>query len=138
MMKVLLLHNEDVPWRGPWASIDWELIIDLGFAPPSTYKMWSERCGTPVRSIHEFAGDGQSYASIPGILDVGRDRLAPALRRRNKSRRLTRERGGFTPNLDNQSWGRGVARMTRAGQGRRWPTAVRRASHPSLYPMWLR
>ena len=75
MMKVLLLHNEDVPWRGPWASIDWELIIDLGFAAPSTYKMWSERCGTPVRSIHEFAGDGQSYASIPGILDLGRDRL---------------------------------------------------------------
>jgi hypothetical protein len=75
MMKVLLLHNEDVPWRGPWASIDWELIIDLGFAAPSTYKMWSERCGTPVRSIHEFARDGQSYASIPGILDLGRDRL---------------------------------------------------------------
>lgn len=75
MMKVLLLHNEDVPWRGPWANVHWDLIIDLGFAAPSTYEMWGKRCGTPVRSIHEFADDGQSYASIRGILDLGRDRL---------------------------------------------------------------
>jgi hypothetical protein len=75
-MKVLLLHSGDLPWRGPWAGTHWDLIIDLAFAGSRTYEEWSRHCGgTPVRTIHEFAGDGQSYASIQGILDMGRDRL---------------------------------------------------------------
>ena len=74
-MKVLLLHAEDVPWRGPWASVRWDHIIDLAYAGADIYAGWRARCGSPVRSIHEFAGDGESYASVKTLLDPGRNQL---------------------------------------------------------------
>jgi hypothetical protein len=74
-MKVLLLHPEDVPWRGPWANRHWDLIVDSAFAGKETYADWSRRCGAPGRSIHDFAGTGESYASIRQMLDLGSGRL---------------------------------------------------------------
>jgi hypothetical protein len=74
-MRVLLLHAEDVPWRGPWASVRWDHIIDLAYAGPDIYAGWRLRCGSPVRSIHEFAGDGESYASVKALLNPGRNHL---------------------------------------------------------------
>ena len=32
-MRVLVLHPEDVPWRGEWSATRWDLIVDLGFRP---------------------------------------------------------------------------------------------------------
>jgi hypothetical protein len=78
-MRVLLLHSGDVPQRGPWASNRWDLVLDLGFAGPDTYAGWSAICGAPVRTIHEFAGDGESYAWIKQVLDPGRNQLLDRL-----------------------------------------------------------
>jgi hypothetical protein len=74
-MRVLLLHSEDVPWRGPWANTCWDQIIDLAYAGPDIYGEWMARCGLPVRSIHEFSGECQSYTSIKKFLDPGRNQL---------------------------------------------------------------
>jgi hypothetical protein len=74
-MRVLLLHSEDVPWRGPWANARWDCVIDLAFAGPDTYAEWTTCCGSPVRSIHELAEDVESYAWIRGALDPGRNQL---------------------------------------------------------------
>ena len=74
-MRVLLLHPEDVAWYGPWASARWDQIVDLAYAGPDTYAEWTARCGSPVRSIHEFAGECQSYTSIKRLLDPGRNHL---------------------------------------------------------------
>jgi hypothetical protein len=78
-MKVLLLHSEDSPWQGRWASSRWDLIVDLAFAGRDTYERWSLQCGTPVRSIHEYAGDGESFAWVREVLDNGRNQLVDSM-----------------------------------------------------------
>jgi hypothetical protein len=74
-MRVLLLHADDVPWRGPWATTRWDQIVDLAYAGSDIYAEWTARCGSPVRSIHEFAGECESYASVKTLLDPGRNQL---------------------------------------------------------------
>lgn len=78
-MKILLLHSEDLPWQRPWGGSRWDLIVDLAFAGRDTYERWSLQCGTPVRSIHEYAGDGESYASVREVLDTGRNQLVDSM-----------------------------------------------------------
>lgn len=50
-MRVLLLHPEDnIPSQGRW-----DLIVDFGRAPESTYQRWSKQKGCQVFSIYDFA-----------------------------------------------------------------------------------
>jgi hypothetical protein len=74
-MKVLLLHPEDVPWRGEWAASRWDLIVDLGFAGSNVYPEWSKRAGTRVISLHQFAGQTESYRWVNQVLEAGRNRF---------------------------------------------------------------
>jgi len=74
-MKVLLLHPQDVPWRGEWADSRWDLIVDLAFAGSNVYPEWSERVGTRVISLHQFAGQTESYRWVNQALEAGRDRF---------------------------------------------------------------
>lgn len=73
-MKILLLHIDDVPWRGPWTEGRWDLIVDLGYAGRKTYAEWEKRCGSRIISIHQFADTG-SYSSIRKVIGRGRGRL---------------------------------------------------------------
>ena len=50
-MKVLLIHPDDDPCRGAWIRQRWNRAIDLGFAGPETYRMWSESLGCKVRPL---------------------------------------------------------------------------------------
>ena len=79
VMKVLLLNSEDLPSQGPWASSRWDLMVDLAFAGRDTYEQWSLQCGTPVRSIHEYVRDGESYAWVREVLDPGRNLLVDSM-----------------------------------------------------------
>ena len=74
-MRVLLLHPEDLPWSGEWAHTPWDLIVDLGFAGPTIYSDWSQRLRARVISIHQFAGEMESYRWIDQVLQPGRGRL---------------------------------------------------------------
>jgi hypothetical protein len=74
-MRVLLLHPEDSPWRGPWSQHHWDLVVDLGFASSFTYEEWSDRLGTTVLSIHQYAGDMEGYRWVNQVLEHGRGRL---------------------------------------------------------------
>lgn len=74
-MKVLLLHPEDLPWQGQWADTRWDLIVDLGFAGPAVYADWSRRSGTRVISLHQFAGETESYRWVNRLIEAGRGRL---------------------------------------------------------------
>jgi hypothetical protein len=74
-MKVLLLHPEDVPWRGEWAASRWDLIVDLSFAGASVYQEWTKRTGARVISIHQFAGQTESYRWVNQVLEAGRNRF---------------------------------------------------------------
>ncbi len=74
-MKILLLHPEDRPWRGEWATARWDLIVDLGFAGPEIYADWSTRSGARILSLHQFAGESDSYRWVNEALEAGRGRL---------------------------------------------------------------
>ena len=74
-MKVLLLHPEDVPWRGEWSAGHWDLIVDLGFAGPSVYQEWGKRIGSKIISLHQFAGQTESYRWVNRVLEAGRGKF---------------------------------------------------------------
>ncbi len=73
-MKVLLLHPEDQ--IGAAASRrHWDLVVDLGRAPQSTYERWSRQIGCPVRSLYEFSHGMGDLRLLRELLHLGRDRL---------------------------------------------------------------
>ncbi len=47
-MKTLLLHPEDSPRRGPWASQKWDRIVDLGKSSVEVSEAWQNLFGCPV------------------------------------------------------------------------------------------
>src|SRR5581483_7293882 len=74
-MKVLLLHPEDRADAGPWSQQHWDLVVDLAFAGPSTYAEWSQTLKCRVITLHQFAGQTESYRWIGKMLERGRGRL---------------------------------------------------------------
>ena len=60
-MKVLFLHPEDSACEGPWSQQRWDLIVDLGFAAPSTYEEWGRKSGARILSLHTSADQGEGY-----------------------------------------------------------------------------
>src|SRR5258706_5420302 len=74
-MRVLLLHPDDSPWGGAWSLLQWDLIVDLGFASSYTYEEWSHRSGARVLSIYGFAGQTDSYRWVNRVLERGRGNL---------------------------------------------------------------
>jgi hypothetical protein len=74
-MRVLLLHPDDVPWRGEWAASHWDVIVDLSFAGASVYQEWSRRTGARVISLYQFAGQTESYRWVNLALESGRGKF---------------------------------------------------------------
>ena len=50
-MRILFLHPEDDPVRGPWARQRWDRVIDLGLAGEETYARWTNWFNCPVETI---------------------------------------------------------------------------------------
>lgn len=50
-MRILLVHPEDNPERGDWASQHWDWVIDLGRAGPETYKRWGGLFGCAAEPL---------------------------------------------------------------------------------------
>ena len=74
-MRVLLLHPAVSPFAGPWTHVHWDMIVDLGCAGPSTYAEWNRTLHTRIFSIHEYAGDLDSYRWVNRVFDYGRGKL---------------------------------------------------------------
>ena len=74
-MRVLLLHPEDLPDRGPWSREHWDLVIDLGFAGSTTYADWAQTLKCPVLSPYSFVRQIESYRCVNQIFQQGRGQL---------------------------------------------------------------
>jgi hypothetical protein len=74
-MRVLFLHPEDSPFRGPWTRERWDLVVDLGFASAHTYEEWARSLRARVLSLRQFAGQTESYRWVNQVLQYGRGRL---------------------------------------------------------------
>lgn len=77
-MKVLLVHPEDSPLEGPWASARWDLVVDLGWAGSYRYALWSKVLGCPVRGLLGFGEWKQDVAWIKQALCFAQGSLVDA------------------------------------------------------------
>jgi hypothetical protein len=77
-MRVLLLHPDDVPFRGEWSHSRWDLIVDLGFAGASVYEEWSRQTGSRVITLYQFE-DEEGYRWVKRGLAAGHGKLLDRL-----------------------------------------------------------
>ncbi len=74
-MKTLLVHPEDSPCSGPWASEKWDLIVDLGKSSAFTRSAWQERLHSPILQLDTLWRGIPDFDSIRQLLHAGRNQL---------------------------------------------------------------
>jgi hypothetical protein len=74
-MKILLIHPEDDPERGPWTNLPWDRIIDLGQGGENSYAGWNRRFGCPVTTLDSLRNGIDDFRQIRDILGLGCGRL---------------------------------------------------------------
>lgn len=74
-MRVLLLHPEDVPQRGPWSRQRWDLVIDLGKSSRYSEEAWSTHVGCPVVRADNFRRGVADARLVRDMFTTGRGRL---------------------------------------------------------------
>ncbi len=74
-MRVLLVHPEDSPRRGPWSRERWDLIVDLGNSSEFSEREWSERTGSRVLRTSAFREGVRDVKRVREIFGAGKGRL---------------------------------------------------------------
>ncbi len=74
-MKILLIHPEDDPETGPWASLPWDRIVDLGLGGVSSYARWSRQFHCPVTTLNSLGKGFDDFRHIRDLLGMGCGRL---------------------------------------------------------------
>ena len=70
--KVLVLDPEDEFALFPG---DWDLIVDFGHAPDSTYRRWSRETGVPFICLHALARRTDDLHRVRELLALGQGRV---------------------------------------------------------------
>jgi hypothetical protein len=74
-MKVLLIHSEDDPENGPWASLPWDRVVDLGLGGKNSYARWSRQFRCPVTNLNALRHGFDDFRRIRDLLGLGCGRL---------------------------------------------------------------
>ncbi len=74
-MRVLLLHPEDVPQRGPWSRQRWDLVVDLGKSSRYSEEAWAKQLECPVLRADSFRLGMSDAEQVRNVLSTGRGRL---------------------------------------------------------------
>jgi hypothetical protein len=74
-MKILLLHPEDELEKGPWASLRWDRIVDLGLGGKNTYERWEREFQCPVIALDSLRPGFDDFWRVREILGRGCGRL---------------------------------------------------------------
>ncbi len=77
-MRILLLHPEDSPRRGPWTSRKWDLIVDLGKCSESAAAAWQDELRCPVLRLESFRQGTEDLRTVHRMLRSGHGRLLDA------------------------------------------------------------
>ena len=70
-MKILLIHSEDDPKTGPWESIGWDRIIDLGAGGMHTYEVWNQRFRCPITPLNSLRRGFDDLRQVRALLGQG-------------------------------------------------------------------
>lgn len=74
-MRVLLVHPEDSPRRGPWSHQRWDLLVDLGKSSPFSSEAWSQQYGCPVLRADSFRQGIADVKLVRETFSAGRGRV---------------------------------------------------------------
>ncbi len=74
-MKVLLIHSEDDPERGPWANLLWDRVIDLGMGGKNSYARWTRRFRCPVTTLDSLRNGFDDFRRVRELMDLACGRL---------------------------------------------------------------
>jgi hypothetical protein len=74
-MRVLLLHPEDFPQRGPWSGQRWDLIVDLGRSSLASAASWEEVTHAPVLRADSFRKGVEDIKQVRKLFSLGMGRL---------------------------------------------------------------
>jgi hypothetical protein len=74
-MRVLLVHPEDSPKRGPWSRRRWDLVVDLGRSSRYSQDAWCAQLGCPVLGADSFRQGVSDARVVRQIFSAGRGRL---------------------------------------------------------------
>jgi len=73
-LKVLLLHPDDAPPSSA-PSAGWDVIVDLGRAPNSTYDRWRGETECSLFSLYHFAQEVDDLRFLHRLLHIGTGRM---------------------------------------------------------------
>ncbi len=73
-MKVLLLHPAD-NFPLPGSTRKWDLVVDFGRAPLSSYQRWSQEAGCKAIGLHEFAEEIADLHRVGEFLQSARGQI---------------------------------------------------------------
>jgi hypothetical protein len=74
-MRILLIHSEDDPESGAWASLPWDRIVDLGLGGVNSYARWSRRFQCPVTTLKSPRDGADGLGRVRDLLGLGCGRL---------------------------------------------------------------
>ena len=70
-MKILLVHPEDDPEKGPWANLAWDYIIDLGLGGVNGYARWARQFNCPVTTLGSLRNEFDVSRQVRDLLGLG-------------------------------------------------------------------
>jgi hypothetical protein len=74
-MRVLLIHPEDELQDGPWTSLKWDRVIDLGWSGAESYADAVSGFGCPVTPLDFLRDKFKEIAKVRELLALGLGRL---------------------------------------------------------------
>src|SRR5215470_4230162 len=74
-MRVLLLHPEDSPRRGPWSRQHWDLIADMGTSSLFSKQAWAKQYGCRVVRADSFRQGIADARKVREVFSTARGRL---------------------------------------------------------------
>lgn len=74
-MRILLVHPDDHPERGPWVKQTWDRVIDLGRGGELTYERWTRQFGCPVAPLDSLRIGVEEFRRVREVLAAGKGRL---------------------------------------------------------------
>ena len=75
IMRILLLHPEDSPRRGPWSRQRWDLVVDLGKSSRFSEREWEEQFECPILRADVFREGIADVRRVREILAAGQGQL---------------------------------------------------------------
>ncbi len=70
-MKILLVHPEDDPEKGPWANLAWDYIVDLGLGGVNGYARWARQFNCPVTTLGSLRNEFDVFGQVRDLLGLG-------------------------------------------------------------------